>query len=133
MCGTCATKVAQRGIVFDNVVTLMIVIAGFILVMVSIFLPRIVRSKAPRVPTMPTRLPAVANAPRGGQPPAPMLSGAEHTSERIDGDLLRLEESARELFGRLDARSRVLIRLIEEAEVRAQELERLIQKGKHRA
>lgn len=86
------------------------IVAGFFLVIASMAFPRLVKNK---------KL-------------AQLTSEAEtHTHEvraleRVESRLLELEETSREIFGRLDTRARLMIRLIEEAEVKRQQLEEMV-------
>ncbi len=89
------------------------VFAGFALVIISLILPRLVRERG--------RQPESAAAPHAVEEDVRAL-------ERIEDGALRLEEVSRELMGRLDTRARVLIRLIEEAEVRAKELQAVLER-----
>ncbi|MCA8939726.1 MAG: hypothetical protein KDB07_07965 [Planctomycetes bacterium] len=96
----------------DDLLTLVLMFAGFLLVVISAFLPRIIGKKA-----------VVDDS---------NVSGARaqevRALERVEDNLLKLEETAREAFGRIDTRSRLLIRLIEESEVRRREIVALIER-----
>ena len=97
---------------FDDPITLVMVVTGFILVLASLALPRMMRKQVQ----------AAENS--MGQ-----LKPAETAAlERVEQSLLELEETSREVFGRIDTRTRVLIRLIEEAEVQAQRLEQVLRR-----
>lgn len=100
---------------FEDPISLVIVIVGFFLVLAALALPRIMRKQVDHAATL----------------PADNLRSAENAAlERVEKSLLELEETSRELFGRLDTRTRVLIRLIEEAEIQSQRLEKLLDQRK---
>jgi hypothetical protein len=99
----------------ENMLSIGIIAVGFVLVMVAVFLPKIVKLRRPV--TAEEALPSAT-------------SDSLRALERVEDSTLKLEEASRELFGRLDTRSRMLIRLIEEAELKIRELdERLPKRG----
>lgn len=91
---------------------LVMIIIGFLLIIASLALPKMLRKKGEQ---------AAATY----QPTDEMRA-----LERIEQGMLKLEDTSRELFGRLDTRARALIRLVEEAEVRAQHIETLVARAK---
>lgn len=100
---------------FENALTLVTVVMGFILVAISVVLPKFVRNRH-------------GQAVQSGRPQA---SESElRNLEKIEDSTLELEETAREVFGRIDTRSRILIQLIEEAEVRSAKLESLLRQSR---
>jgi hypothetical protein len=90
----------------DQTIILAIIGTGLVLVLVSMFLPRLVKQKGQGAAEEKWNVPDDVRA-----------------LERVEESTLKLEESARELFGRLDTKARMLIRLIEEAEVTLKRLE----------
>ncbi|MCK6438691.1 MAG: hypothetical protein L6Q71_00640 [Planctomycetes bacterium] len=97
-----------------DLTNLLFIVLGFVFVLASVALPRIVRPRAA--------------AQASGQAQADRLDF--RALERIDRSMVQLEETSRELFGRLDTRTRVLIRLLEDAEVKTQQLEQAVQRGR---
>lgn len=78
---------------------------------VSIVLPRLAKGRE-------------ASQGRSGRP-----EGTENelrALERVEDSTIELEETARDIFGRIDTRTRVLIQLIEEAEMRSNRIEELL-------
>lgn len=100
---------------FENALTLVIVVMGFILVAVSVVLPKFVRNRHGKAVS--------SGRPQGSESELRNL-------EKIEDSTLELEETAREVFGRIDTRSRILIQLIEEAEVRSAKLETLLRQSR---
>ncbi len=99
---------------FDDLVTMIIILVGFILVLASLFLPRFVKPKISRT----------LNSKQ-------LVKEQEvRTLERVEEGLLELEETARQLFGRIDTRVRSLARLLEDADRKVQELKSLSLKDK---
>jgi hypothetical protein len=101
----------------EQALTMVAIFAGFALVVISLILPRLARERGGNIETL---------TPRGADEDLRAL-------ERIEDGALKLEEVSRDLFGRLDTRARMLIRLIEEAEVRANELQAVIERTKEEA
>lgn len=99
--------------VFTDPLTLILLFAGTALVLASMLVPKLVRP------------------PRSKDDDSPMRARqAELRSlERVEDGVVELEETARELFGRMDTRARVLIHLIEEADASARKIETM-QAGK---
>jgi hypothetical protein len=96
---------------FENALTLVIVSLGFILVVVSIALPKLAKNRHGD--------PVESGRPKGTENELRAL-------ERVEDSTLELEETARDVFGRIDTRARMLIQLIEEAEVRSNRIEELL-------
>lgn len=103
-------KKREGAVLFEQALTMVIIALGFLLVVASVVLPRLVKSRG------------MDSEPSSGSG-RPVSEDDLRSLQRIEDGIIRLEESSRELFGRLDTRSRALIRLIEEAEIRIQKLE----------
>lgn len=99
-----------------DLANLLFIVLGFVLVLASLALPRLIRPRA--------------SAQGGTASPGTSDRFDLRALERIDRSMVQLEETSRELFGRLDTRTRVLIRLLEDAEVKSQQLEQATQRGR---
>ena len=93
----------------NELLNILIIAAGFIMIVASMALPRIFRPR----PEVDAR----------GYPLAKPVSEDRRALERVEQGLIQLEETSREVFARIDTRTRVLVRLIEDAEVKAKQLE----------
>ena len=112
------TYMAGGNLGSGDIVTLVVVTVGAVFVLLAIFLPRMLKTRG-----------------ADGEPAGAPVSTAGHdreraAMERVEQAVIQLEETSRELFGRLDTRARVLIHLIEEAEVRTRRIEELQARAK---
>gem|GEM_PF-5222770 len=99
---------------FGDPLTLVLLGGGFLMILASVLVPKLV--KPPR---------------QVGDDSVTRARTTELRSlERVEEGVLHLEETSRELFGRIDTRARMLILLIEEADASCRKLEQLAQGDK---